>query len=106
LVTNCLKHAFSWFKTSKSLKESSEILEFGKYKIDIELKPDDENYTLTVVDNGIGFPEELDFRNTDSLGLQLVNNLVEQLDGTITIDKTSGTKFMIIFKENEYTERI
>jgi two-component sensor histidine kinase len=106
LVTNCLKHAFPWFKTSKSLKESSEILEFGKYKIDIELKPDDENYILTVVDNGIGIPEELDFRNTDSLGLQLVNNLVEQLDGTITIDKTSGTKFMIIFKENEYPERI
>ena len=106
LVTNCLKHAFPWFKTSKSLKESSEILEFGKYKIEIELKHDDENYTLTVADNGIGFPDEINFKETDSLGLQLVNNLVEQLDGIITLDKTSGTKFMIIFKENEYDERI
>lgn len=106
LVTNCLKHAFPWFKTSKSLKESSQDLEFGKYKVDIELKPDGENYILTIADNGVGFPDDIDFKETDSLGLQLVNNLVEQLDGTITLDKNDGTKFIIVFKETEYEERI
>lgn len=106
LVTNCLKHAFPWFKASKSLEDSPQDLEFGKYQIDIELKPDNENYILTVADNGIGFPDDIDFKNTDSLGLQLVNNLVDQLDGTITLDKNEGTKFTIIFKENEYEDRI
>lgn len=106
LVTNCLKHAFPWFKTSKSLKESSQDLEFGKYKVDIELKPDGENYILTIADNGVGFPDDIDFKETDSLGLQLVNNLVEQLDGTITLDRNDGTKFIIVFKETEYEERI
>jgi two-component sensor histidine kinase len=106
LVTNCLKHAFPWFKTSKSLTESSDGLEFGKYKVDIELKQDDENYILTLSDNGIGFPDGIDFKKTDSLGLQLVNNLVEQLDGTITLENINGTKFQIIFNEIDYKERI
>lgn len=36
--------------------------------------------TLTVSDDGIGFPPELDFMDTPSLGMQLVVALVEQLD--------------------------
>lgn len=100
LVTNCLKHAFPWFKISRSLKDSSKLLKFGKYRIDIKLKQVDENYILTVSDNGAGFPDDVNFRKTDSLGLQLVNSLVEQLDGTIKLDKTNGTKFRIIFKKS------
>jgi two-component sensor histidine kinase len=52
---------------------------------------------LIVRDNGIGFPKELDFRNTNSLGLQLVTALVEQLEGSIKLDITKGTKFEIRF---------
>jgi two-component sensor histidine kinase len=36
-----------------------------------------------VKDNGIGFPEDIDFQKTDSLGLQLVNSLTSQIDGEI-----------------------
>jgi len=57
-------------------------------------------YSLVVSDNGLGFPEGLDFRNTDSLGLQLVNILVEQLEGTIELQKDSETTFKILFREN------
>jgi two-component sensor histidine kinase len=57
-------------------------------------------------DNGIGFPEDLDFKNTDALDLQLVNNLVDQIDGEITLDTGQGTKFKIIFKELVYKKRI
>jgi two-component sensor histidine kinase len=53
--------------------------------------------TLIVRDNGIGFPEKLDFRETTSLGLQLVTNLVDQIDGNIEIDTTAGTEFKISF---------
>jgi two-component sensor histidine kinase len=47
----------------------------------------------------VGFPEDLDFRNTKSLGLQLVNNLTRQIDGTIELDRSQGTEFKITFKE-------
>ena len=40
-------------------------------------------------------PEGLDFRNTETLGLQLINMLVAQLDGTIEMDGKGGTRYMI-----------
>ena len=43
------------------------------------------HYILTVADNGKGIPEEIDFQNADSLGLQLVNILVEQIDGCMNL---------------------
>ncbi|MBI5681305.1 MAG: PAS domain S-box protein [Methanobacterium sp.] len=105
LVTNCLKHAFSDIEAQKSLYEPFTPTN-TKNEITIELTPLDDEFALTVADNGIGFPDNTNFRNTKSLGLQLVNNLVEQLDGTIKLDKTNGTKFRIIFKELKYKERI
>jgi two-component sensor histidine kinase len=58
-------------------------------------------YELIVSDNGLCFPENVDFRNTGSLGLQLVNILVEQLEGTIELKKGEGTVFKMFFKEND-----
>jgi two-component sensor histidine kinase/uncharacterized membrane protein len=85
LVSNCLKHAFP---------------DGREGEIQIELWADgDGRYNLTVSDNGIGFPPDLDFRSTSSLGLQLVNNLTRQLRGTIGLDRTGGTAFKITFAE-------
>jgi PAS domain S-box-containing protein len=55
-------------------------------------------FTLIVSDNGVGFPQNLDFRNAESLGLQLVNALVNQLKGTIELDRSHGTAFKIMFR--------
>jgi len=52
---------------------------------------------LTVRDNGIGFPDKLDFRETTSLGLQLVTTLVGQIEGDIELNNTAGTEFKISF---------
>ncbi|MFQ6091846.1 MAG: histidine kinase dimerization/phosphoacceptor domain -containing protein [bacterium] len=91
LVANALKHAFP---------------DGNKGKIIVDLHPNKtKQLTLTVRDNGVGFPEELDFRNTDSLGLQLVNMLVEQLEGNIELQKKGGTKFMITFGGDRYLFR-
>ena len=57
----------------------------------------EERLTLIVRDNGRGFPEELDFRDTTSLGLQLVTTLVDQIDGEIELDRSMGTGFKISF---------
>ena len=55
---------------------------------------------MIVSDNGIGFPDKLDIRNTQSLGLQLVTGLIEdQLGGKVEINKNKGTEFRIRFKE-------
>jgi two-component sensor histidine kinase len=43
------------------------------------------------------FPKEIDFKNSESLGLQLVTNLVAQIDGTIDLNTSGGTTFKIYF---------
>jgi len=83
LLSNSLKYAFPDSRT-------------GRIRIEIgQTAP--RNYTLVIADNGVGFPKDVDFRNTPSLGLQLVNNLVSQLDGEIVLDASDGTKFSIRF---------
>ncbi|MBM4241491.1 MAG: PAS domain S-box protein [Euryarchaeota archaeon] len=81
LVNNSIKHAF--------LDNKGEIM--------IKIDSRDDDFTLIVSDNGAGLPENLDFRNAQTLGLRLVNTLVRQLDGTIELDKSKGTEFKIKF---------
>ncbi len=52
---------------------------------------------LVVRDTGVGFPADLDFRHTETLGLQLIGMLTEQLGGTITLDRAGGTTFTLTF---------
>jgi two-component sensor histidine kinase len=54
-------------------------------------------FIMIISDNGIGLPKDLDFRHTSSLGLQLVCRLTKQLNGTIELDRSQGTKFKIVF---------
>ena len=58
-------------------------------------------YNLIVHDNGIGFPKDLDFNATDTLGMQLVNILTKQLNGSIRMDREAGTTFTINFIERK-----
>lgn len=82
LLTNALKYAF---------KEEEEG------EVSISLKQTDGYIRLTVADNGKGFPAGIDYRNTESLGMQLVMTLVQQLRGEITLDNTKGAKYTIVF---------
>ena len=91
LVSNSIKHGFP----------NGEIGE-----VYISLKSIDDKYELIIGDNGIGFPSNIDFKRTDSLGLQLVNNLVGQIEGEIELNKRSGTEFKIVFNELKYKSRI
>ena len=91
LVSNALKHAF---------KEDSP----GEIKVVLNKK--DDIYTLTIADNGIGLPEDVDWNNPKTLGLQLVNALVSQLEGDLNVEVDNGTIFRINFKELVYRERI
>ena len=85
LVSNSLKHAFG-------------VSQEGEIHIDFR-RDNDNKLTLMVSDNGVGFPKDIDFRHTESLGLQLVNTLAEQLEGTLELHSQGGTTFKLTFAE-------
>ncbi len=90
LVSNALKYAFP----------------NGQGEIYVSLMHSRENkYLLTISDNGIGLPADIDFENTQSLGFRLINNLTNQLEGKIDLDVKNGTKFKILFEELKYETR-
>jgi PAS domain S-box-containing protein len=83
LISNSLKYAFP---------------DEREGEINVSLKKLDEELELTVMDDGIGMPDGLDWKNSKSLGLKLVRTLVEnQLDGSIEMESNNGTKFTIKF---------
>ncbi len=83
LLTNALKHAFPGERTGL---------------INIGLKSEGTQLTLTVSDNGIGIPPDLDHMDTQSMGMQLIVTLVEQLEGTIELNRDKGTEFKVTFE--------
>ena len=87
LVSNSLKHAFHDDRKGE--------IQVGLYK------QKDGEFSLNVRDNGSGFPADRDFRNTESVGMQIVMALVEQLEGRIELDRGEGTSFTIRFRERK-----
>ena len=84
LVTNSMKHGFPDGRKGK-IKIHIHSLNKGKYE-------------MIISDNGIGLAEDIDFNETESLGLHLVNILAkDQLGGDIKLDRTQGTHFCIQF---------
>jgi PAS domain S-box-containing protein len=84
LITNSLKHAFPNGRNGE---------------IDVNFHKKDDNYEFILMDNGVGFPDTIDYKNTESLGMQIITNLTEQIDGKIELDNENGTTFKISFKE-------
>ena len=107
LISNSLKHAFPRYSPdSQNLTFANHVVEsfsstnvqFSPQiegEINILLSQNDDMLELVVSDNGIGFPEGVNFMNTESLGLQLVNTLVSQLNGEIKLENDDGTKFIL-----------
>ena len=88
LVSNAFKHAFT-----------------GRQKgtITVTLQKSDDNLVgISVEDDGISIPEEIDVYKTDTMGLKLVRNLVqEQLKGNLRVNQNNGTKVFIDFTIEE-----
>ncbi|ABE51795.1 histidine kinase dimerization/phosphoacceptor domain -containing protein [Methanococcoides burtonii] len=70
-------------------------------EIEIDFFKRDEIFELTISNTGKHFPEDIDFKNTESLGLQLVTNLVSQIEGEIGLDTTDKTTFTITFRDDK-----
>jgi PAS domain S-box-containing protein len=90
IVTNAFKHAFP-------NDQSGEV--------DVKLHQHHQQLTLTLADNGMGIPPEIDWRNSSSLGLRLVKILSQQLKAEVKSDFSQGTYFQFIFFPLEYKRR-
>ncbi|MBF0540751.1 MAG: PAS domain S-box protein [Nitrospirae bacterium] len=92
LITNILKYAFP---------------DNGEGKIHIGMHYiSDGRIELIIRDSGIGIPEDIDIRNTKSLGWQLIVGIAEtQLRGEIELNRDNGTEFKVRFKEKIRKEK-
>jgi two-component system CheB/CheR fusion protein len=82
LLTNALKYGFPDERTGL---------------IHMSLESSDSRGVLSVSDNGIGLPAEVNPKQTTTMGLQLVTLLTDQLDGTLVVNRHQGTRFTISF---------
>ncbi|CAN1209441.1 hypothetical protein TUMEXPCC7403_04405 [Tumidithrix helvetica PCC 7403] len=92
LISNSFKHAFPNQRSGKIRVELAQL--------------DPERLILSVSDNGVGLPGDLDTLTTQSLGLMLIRKLARQLEGVTTWDYSTGTKFQIVFKGLDYRARL
>ena len=108
LVSNSLKHAFSGknegeirisLQNRRKPVSTGEALGPGSDCLDNCPENNGFHYMLTVADNGKGIPGEIDFRTADSLGLQLITILVDQIDGHIELKRDHKTEFTIWFND-------
>jgi len=86
LVSNAFKHGFP--KCNDGI-------------ITIDIVEDENGYILSVKDNGIGLPDGFDLDSFNSLGLEIVCSLVEQLDGQITFETKPDTIFTIVVNKSK-----
>lgn len=85
LVTNAFQHAF---------------LPGQRGEIIVKLeRAEGKQFILTVKDNGRGLPADFDINHPESLGLEIVKILVNQLGGSLSVTTAPGTEFQIIFEE-------
>ncbi len=92
LVSNALKHAFPNGRS-------------GQIGVNIRHEENEQQVWLVVCDDGVGMPEDIDYRKTRSLGLQLVHSLTRQLGGTFELCEGSGTRFEIRFPAHKMGEK-
>ena len=85
LISNAFKHAFPGNMA-------------GEIRVSFH-KADVEEYILNISDNGVGLPDVIDIRDTQSLGFQLVSILADSMDCKIEVQRTEGTGFRLTFKD-------
>ncbi|MEG3225495.1 MAG: hypothetical protein BME94_08340 [Methanobacteriales archaeon Met13] len=80
---------------SNSIKHTFPDGARGEIRVKMNLK--ENNYILTVSDNGVGLPEYLDSENASTLGMKLIYSLSNQIDGNLEVFRNEGTEFRLTF---------
>lgn len=83
LISNAFKHAFPNGRAG--------VVRIG-------LKLENEQVSISVVDDGVGLPEGFNTKNDGNLGLELVRTLVDQLDGKLQVKAGLGVAYLLTFE--------
>jgi len=83
------------------LRSEAGAVTVERREISVSINRQDHTLATPCADNGAGIPADFPWRNAKSMGLRLVIGLVNQLQGTIDLDRTAGTVFTIVVKEKE-----
>lgn len=86
LIINSFKHAFPQ----------------GTGVISVRFYKENDSFYMIIQDDGMGFPTDLDFKTQGNMGMNLVNALTDQINGSIDLERDHGTKFILEFKEENY----
>jgi two-component sensor histidine kinase len=88
LITNAFKHAFPAGRPGSGV---------GNCEINVIVNKENGMNALTVADNGIGLPADLDWEKSEALGLRLIKMLSQQIKGSIELDSSVGAIFRLKF---------
>jgi PAS domain S-box-containing protein len=88
LISNACKYAFP---------------DDRKGELSVIMDKRDDEYSLIVIDDGIGLPEDIDIYNTESLGMNIVTSLVRQINGKMEVESEGGSKFSVMFREKPFS---
>lgn len=83
MLTNSMKYAFP--------KKSSGTITVQAFR-------QNNIVSLVYADDGIGLPEDTDLDKTSTFGLELIHLLTKQIDGTLSVDSTSGTRYTLVLR--------
>ncbi|AKB35657.1 sensory transduction histidine kinase [Methanosarcina siciliae C2J] len=106
IVSNSLKYAFTGrnkgiIRIKLCREENGEFARKVPENKKEDRKSEVPNFIITVSDDGIGLPENFSVESSDTLGLQLISILTDQLDGTLELKRDSGTEFVVRFSATE-----
>jgi two-component sensor histidine kinase len=87
LMTNIMKYAFAGKCSGTISIAASSAYTDAEYRA-----------SITIHDNGIGIPEDVDIENSTGFGMMIVGALIKQLNGSITIKRDNGTKILLEFQ--------
>ena len=106
IVSNSLKYAFKrkdqgriqikLCRDNAAFENNREAFEKQNYR-----DTENTNFVLAVSDDGAGLPETVNLEAPDTLGLQLISILIDQLNGKLELNRSSGTEFVIQFNVSE-----
>jgi len=87
LITNAMKYAYPDNKGGE---------------ISISVKENKNKVSISIADFGVGLPKGFKIDDSETLGLSLVDTLIDQVDGELSLKTDSGTEFLIIFEKQEF----
>jgi two-component sensor histidine kinase len=70
----------------------------GKIFMGFNLTDEPSQYQLIIKDDGVGLPETFSMDHVDTMGLQIVQLLTRQIEGTLVFENSIGSSFSITFE--------